>query len=477
MHGVEAFLVSEEESTERAERRIGQLVRDRWRLDAVLGVGGMASVYAATHRNGKRVALKMLHAELSASPEMRQRFIDEGYAANRVEHPGAVSVIDDDVSEDGAVFLVMDLLEGETLEERSADRGLTVDDVLVVADAVLDILAAAHDKGIIHRDVKPANIFITRDGNIKLLDFGIAHVMGTGPAHPTLTGAVMGTPAFMPPEQAGGRWEEFDGRTDLWAVGATMFVELCGSPVHEAKTISDELRIAMTQVAPSLGSFARALPKPLVELVDRALAFERANRWPSAREMQAEVRRVAAVLASDRSLTSIAPSTVSILPGIAVPVIPGFLASTSHVLEERPLDNHLMPVIPGFLAPTSRVFEERPAARRPKVLFSLAGVASVLALVAIAQLGKSHGSARASPGSGPSVAIAKPTSFNDVHATSTPASRTSALADPSASAAPTSAPPREWPMPSGIKAARDRIQLGQPVPGTSVDEKASGKKP
>src|SRR3954447_25755433 len=98
--------------------RVGQKLKGRWRLDSLLGIGGMASVYAATHRNGKRVAVKMLHPELSASPEMKQRFIDEGYAANRVGHPGAVSVLDDDESDDGAVFFVMDLLEGESLEGR-----------------------------------------------------------------------------------------------------------------------------------------------------------------------------------------------------------------------------------------------------------------------------------------------------------------------------------------------------------------------
>src|SRR5262249_14371499 len=102
----------------RAKERVGQVLRERWRLDALLGVGGMAAVYAATHRNGKRVALKMLHPELSSLDHMKHRFLDEGYAANRVGHAGVVSVLDDEVADDGAVYLVMDLLEGETLDER-----------------------------------------------------------------------------------------------------------------------------------------------------------------------------------------------------------------------------------------------------------------------------------------------------------------------------------------------------------------------
>lgn len=150
----------------------------KWTLRRLVGVGGMAAVYEAEHRNGKRVAVKVLHAELSIAGEVLSRFLREGYAANRVGHPGAVSVLDDGVAEDGAAFLVMDLLEGETLEvRRTRSRGgLPVAEVLRIADAVLDILAAAHTRGIVHRDVKPENIFVTSAGEVRLLDFGIARV-------------------------------------------------------------------------------------------------------------------------------------------------------------------------------------------------------------------------------------------------------------------------------------------------------------
>src|SRR5260370_40658170 len=102
----------------RAQQRVGKVVREKWQIDEVLGVGGMASVFAATHRNGKRAALKFLHAELLVSDTLRSRFLREGHVANRVGHPGAVSVIDDDVAEDGAAFLVMELLHGENVEQR-----------------------------------------------------------------------------------------------------------------------------------------------------------------------------------------------------------------------------------------------------------------------------------------------------------------------------------------------------------------------
>jgi eukaryotic-like serine/threonine-protein kinase len=311
MLGAEKLVDPPDERTRIAVGRVGQLVRERWHLDALLGVGGMAAVYAATHRNGKRVAVKMLHPDLSANPEVKQRFVDEGYVANCIKHPGALSVIDDDTTEHGEVFLVMDLLEGVTLEQHLIDCGvLSPVAVLSIADRLLDILAAAHDEGIVHRDVKPDNIFLTREGEVRLLDFGIARLMAPGRSHTTQLGTAIGTPAFMPPEQARGRWDQLDGRTDLWAVGATMFVLLTGRHVREADTVNEELLAAMTLLAPSLREYARHLPKPLTDLVDKALAFERAERWSSAREMQAAVRRVEALLVDEPAAETIGTGAV-----------------------------------------------------------------------------------------------------------------------------------------------------------------------
>src|SRR5689334_22273014 len=160
------------------ETRVGNTLRDKWRLDRLIDVGGMAAVYAATHRNGNRVAIKVLHAEAGLVPGVRERFLKEGYVANRVGHAGAVRVLDDDVCEEGAVFLVMELLEGETLHARVARGGgrLPADDVLCIMDRVLDVLVAAHAVDVLHRDIKPPNIFITLAGEVKLLDFGIARL-------------------------------------------------------------------------------------------------------------------------------------------------------------------------------------------------------------------------------------------------------------------------------------------------------------
>jgi serine/threonine-protein kinase len=273
------------------------LVRGRWHLDEVLGIGGMAAVYAATHRNGKRVAVKILHPEFSHIEEARRRFVDEGYLANLVRHPGVVSIIDDDIDEDGAAFLVMDLLDGETLEAKISRKGkLDPVELLTVINELLDILAAAHESGIIHRDVKPNNIFVTKDGRVKLLDFGVARMAAPNRPRTTQFGSTVGTPAFMPPEQARGRSEEVDARSDLWAVGATMFMALTGRQVHEADTTNEELLAAMTQSAAPLGSLAPNLPPELTDLVDTALAFDREKRWPDAGTMQLALQQVLAFL-------------------------------------------------------------------------------------------------------------------------------------------------------------------------------------
>jgi len=285
---------SPDRASEQARERIGAVLRDKWHLDALLGVGGMASVYAATHRNGKRAAVKVLHSAAAHDTVVRARFLREGYVANRVEHPGAVSVLDDDVDEDGTVFLVMELLSGETIEDRRLAHGgtLPIGDVLAAMDQVLDVLAAAHAKHIVHRDLKPGNLFITAEGSVKVLDFGIARLADmTQPRTATTSfSSSMGTLGFMAPEQARGRWELVDARTDLWSIGATMFTMLSGRYVHVAATANEQLLEAMTKPAPPIVSYVPDLHPEAAKVIDRALLYERSDRWQTAKEMQAALR-------------------------------------------------------------------------------------------------------------------------------------------------------------------------------------------
>ncbi len=382
----------------RANGRIGQMLRNKWRLDVLLGVGGMAAVYAATHRNGTRVAIKMLHTELSTSADVRARFTREGHAANAVAHDGAVKVIDDDVAEDGSLYLVTELLDGETLEDRRVRSGgqLSEDDVLSVADQLLDVLAAAHAKGVIHRDIKPANIFLSRSGQLKVLDFGIARLRELSTASmATKSGSAMGTPAFMSPEQARGLWDQVDGRSDVWSVGATMWQALTGKHVHEGRTANEELLSAMTNPAPPILSVLPKLSPAVAQVVDRALAFEREKRWLDATRMQEGVRRAY----HDRHN---APITTA--PKMTVPEsVPNrTLSSAPGVLSPRPATTG-RPVANSLSALRSLASSRRPVAIAAAGVVSVGLVVSGIAWVASA----SHGGASA--GASSSASIPSPT--------------------------------------------------------------------
>jgi serine/threonine-protein kinase len=279
-----------------AQARVGTILGGKWTLTRLVDMGGMAAVFAAEHRTtGKRAAIKLLMPMFAAHTEIRERFLREGYVANKVDHPGSVSVFDDGITEDGAPFLVMELLEGESLEEwlsRSGGR-LPVSDALAVAEQTLDVLAAAHSKGVVHRDIKPGNLFAAKDGRIKVLDFGLARLRDPKlQAMPTAGGIVLGTSAYMPPEQAQGKSHLIDGRSDLYAVGAVLFRCITGRYVHALETAQERLIAAMKDRAPSLATVVPHAPASIVALVDRALCFEMEGRWPDAQTMRFVVRQV-----------------------------------------------------------------------------------------------------------------------------------------------------------------------------------------
>ena len=280
----------------RGRVRLGTTLRGKYRLDSVLGAGGMAVVYAATHRNAKRFAVKMLHAELSLDADICARFLREGYAANSVGHPGTVSVLDDDIAEDGAAFIVMELLHGAPVDAlwESHGRRLPVGPAVSIAEQLLDVLAAAHRNGIVHRDIKPSNLFVTRDGTLKVLDFGIARARESANAASgaplTGTGMLLGTPAFMAPEQALGNTSDVDALTDVWAASATLFTLLSGRLVHEGDNPSQILVRAATARAPRLAAVAPEIPARIAQVVDRGLSFEKPMRWPDAAAMRDALR-------------------------------------------------------------------------------------------------------------------------------------------------------------------------------------------
>jgi serine/threonine-protein kinase len=295
-------IVSEEADLVAAEQRVGRVLHDRWTLERLLGVGGTAAVYVGRHRNGARQAIKVLHAHLGRVRDVRERFLREGYAANRVEHAGVVRVLDDDVVRDSSgaetAYIVMELLEGEALADR-LDRApaLSEREVLLIARGVLDVLQAAHANGVVHRDLKPDNIFLANDPNggpprVKVLDFGLARIAES--ERLTQTGQAFGTPSYMSPEQAGGRTHEIDERTDVFALGATMFRALAHRSVHSADNALAIMLKMATQPAPRLRSVAPHVSPAVAAIVDSALEFRREDRYSNAETMRADVERALA---------------------------------------------------------------------------------------------------------------------------------------------------------------------------------------
>ncbi|HEY1956329.1 MAG TPA: serine/threonine-protein kinase [Polyangiaceae bacterium] len=273
-----------------AKKRLGDTLRGKWKLERILGVGGMGAVYEARHRNGMRGAVKVLDSALARTRDCRERFLREGRLANEVDHIGAVRVLDDDETEDGSAFLVMELLDGVTLEQLAMMRGgvISPEELVRYAAQVLDTLAAAHARGIVHRDIKPENLFLTEDGIVKILDFGIARMNGLGEAtRVTRAGEPIGTPAFMSPEQARGKHDEVDERTDLYSLGATMFNLVTGEPIHpDATTVAELIAAVITRPARPVRALSD-VPPALAAVIDRALQFNRDARFECAEEMRA----------------------------------------------------------------------------------------------------------------------------------------------------------------------------------------------
>ncbi len=274
--------------------RVGRVLDGRWRLLRAVGAGGMAAVYEAQGPAGEVVAVKILHPEMSVRRDVRERFLREGLAANRVQHPGAVRVFEHGTSGEDCVFLVMELLRGETLADRVARHGtIPVSELLRVLDDVLDVLAAAHAQGIVHRDIKPDNLFVTESGSTKVLDFGLARLLDALPGdYRTRSGLALGTFPYMAPEQALGRRTEIDGRVDLFSLGASAFRILARRRVHEAESEAELLIAMASKPAPSLASVTTGVSEGVCRVVDLALAFSKEARYPDARTMQADVRAV-----------------------------------------------------------------------------------------------------------------------------------------------------------------------------------------
>jgi len=272
---------------------VGAVLDDRYLLTDALGEGGMGVVYRGQHTRTERpVAVKVLRSRFAADPRIRRRFVREAKAAATLAHPNVVDVLDYGVAEDGTAFQVLELLEGESLGELLERREvLAPDRAIEILLPVMSALRAAHERGVVHRDLKPDNIFVSTNALgrsvPKLLDFGIAKVMpreGKSATFATRVGAVMGTPSYMSPEQARGATDDIGPATDVWAIGVILFECLSGRLPFEADTPSMVMAHVMMQRAPSLGEYP-GVPEALVEVVDRALSRDIGARFASMQAM------------------------------------------------------------------------------------------------------------------------------------------------------------------------------------------------
>jgi hypothetical protein len=277
--------------------RSGVLLGDRFEVGDLLGTGGMGAVYAGTDRvTGARVAIKVTQAGSSQQLDGLRRFLREARSAATVTHPAVVRTLHVDVSNDGMLYQVQELVEGATLQSRCVERRPWEPGLVARLAAVLcDALAAAHAQGVVHRDVKPGNVMLTRTApGLKLLDFGIAKLYEdarTDGEEATRTGAMLGTPAYMAPEQFDTRRGVTD-RADVYAVGILLFLLLTGRYPFDEPTPRAMMASHLLTDAPDARSVVPAVPERLSELVSRCLK-KNAGERPSASELGRELGAIA----------------------------------------------------------------------------------------------------------------------------------------------------------------------------------------
>ncbi len=364
----------------RRQLRAGQLLADRYVVQQLIGLGGMAEVYRARdERLARPVALKVLRSRYSHDPVVRARFEEEARAAAHVSHPHVVAVYDAG-EDDSKAFIVMELVEGETLHHIISKGRVEPDLARSIGLEVLDALRAAHEGGVLHRDIKPANVLVTREHGVKVADFGIAKAVHPSPGaqNHTSTNVVLGTPSYLAPERAQG--EPATARSDLWSVGVLLYEAVAGQrPFQGDNAIAITLAAEQHRFIPILERVPELDPA-FAAAIERALESDPAVRFASAGEMAAALAGAAdTVRAGPADAPESAEEVTSpFAPAATVPAVAlggaGLLGATGAVGETSALGS------PERGA-------ERPGGRRPRrgvAVLVGAAVALVLGGVAVA---------------------------------------------------------------------------------------------
>ncbi len=327
-----------------------------YEIVAPLGAGGMGEVYRARDTKlGREIAIKVLPAETSSDPERRQRFEQEARSASALNHPNILTIYDIAES-DGSLYIAMELVEGKTLRELIASgEPLATRKLLDIAVQTAEGLSKAHSAGIVHRDLKPENLMVSRDGYVKILDFGLAKlteavseeasVLPTAIAAPTQPGTVMGTAGYMSPEQASG--QQVDFRSDQFTLGSILYEMATGRRAFQRKTGAETLVAIIREEPEPLSQAAPKAPAPVRWIVERCLAKDPEERYASTKDLARDLKSVrdhltetsvsgaleAAEPAKVRRRGWIAPAALAFLAGAAIAL---FAARSLQLLEPAP---------------------------------------------------------------------------------------------------------------------------------------------
>ena len=328
---------------ESPETIVGRVIDGKYEVESFIAQGGMGAVYLARHiLLGDRVVIKTLRPEMRTNAEWLKRFQREGKAARAFRHPNSVTVYDLSAGTDGLIYMVMEFVEGHTLDQELKRRGrFTPDAALEVLEPVADVLDAAHARGVVHRDLKPENIMLGRDERgetvVKVLDLGIAKLVGAGDAYAagatalTVAGQILGTPYYMSPEQWGevprdGR-AEVDGRTDVYSLGVIVFELVAGRKPLGGRTLAELRRKHVAEPLPALEEAAPGAPAEFGRAVARAMSKDRGDRPQTAGELIDELRAALGLPPKSRPRSPVRATEANVVRAAA----PGSEAATAHL--------------------------------------------------------------------------------------------------------------------------------------------------
>jgi len=284
-------------------RWTGKKLSNRYLIDEMLGQGGMSAVYKATDPNLKRVvAVKMIHTHLSDNPDFVKRFEEEAASVAQLRHPGIIQVYDFN-QDDDMYYMVLEFVPGETIQDHlkrlnESGRRLPTSKVMEYMASVCDAVDYAHQRGMIHRDIKPANIMLNTQGQVILMDFGIAKIVG-GQRH-TATGAVVGTAMYMSPEQI--RGEQPDRRSDIYSLGVTLYEMVSGQPPFQADSAMTLMMMHVNDPVPDPRKLNPEVPDVLIAIINKALAKNPNDRYQTAAEMASALRAALGGIGSSTSV-------------------------------------------------------------------------------------------------------------------------------------------------------------------------------